>query len=1071
MNKDKGREKNSEVMGRENNPGKTAAASPKDYKILYEQEVVKNRNLYLSLFRDQKTIMMMVDVSTMRIMDANQAAVGFYGYPYETLTKMYAYQLSTYSKKKLSERLRQAASGEQTPFFGQHKLANNTIRDVIVRNGRINFEGKELLFITVYDITERTKIRKSLEDSELKFRKAFRISPDSININRMEDGMYIEINDGFTAITGYTREDVIGKTSLEIDIWAEKEKRDKLVEILKEKGAAHNFPALFRKKNGNTIHGLMSANIINIKGIPHILSVTRNMEEYTKTREALEQSELKFRKIFRTSPDTITISRLEDGRYVEVNENFTIISGYSQKEAKGRTAFDLNIWYDNKERNKLVKVLKEKGFVQNLPVRFRIKNKDIIHCLISANIIDIEGEPYILSIIRNIEEYVKTREALEQSESKFRKAFTISPDAIAITHMETGLYVEINEGFTGMTGYTRDEIVGKTAAEIAIWADIKERGKLLLALKKKGFVKDHPASFRTKNGDIIHALVSANLIDINGKHHIISITRDIEDYLKATEAFRQSEHRYKTLFRLLPAGLMLINDAGTILDANPTYCKNIGYKAEDIIGEKIWKVVNNPLQEKKEHILNYLPTIPENKVAEKEVVNFRKNGDPLYLHLFETRILLENNQPAVLSISMDVTREKHIREELARNTQRLKEAQDIGRLGSWELDWKARKLHWSEGMYRLLELDTSQAPDYGLFQQRIHPDDIEATRHMLKESIKSGKSFKHIHRLLLEDNKIKWVIERGKSFYDKSGKVIRTHGTIQDITRLKETEDKLMELNELLEEKVRDRTARLKKKQQDLSKLLNDMQMIQQKLRNTNYALQNLNHELEAFSYSVSHDLKAPLRAIHGFTTILKEEYYTNLDQEGKTLADDILAEADRMAEIIDALLQLSRTGRKNLNFVEFDLAPLARSVFIEQKKQYNLPQARLEIHNLPPVFADYSLIKQLMVNLFSNALKYSANEPYPLVEIGISEDEKIDETVFYVKDNGVGFDEESAGKMFDAFRRLHSKKEFEGTGIGLAIAKRIVTRHVGEIWAKSQPGNGATLFFTLPKTDKQQES
>ncbi len=478
--------------------------------------------------------------------------------------------------------------------------------------------------------------------------------------------------------------------------------------------------------------------------------------------------------------------------------------------------------------------------------------------------------------------------------------------------------------------------------------------------------------------------------------------------------------------------------------------------------------MNNPLQEKKEQILTYIPTIPKNKVVEKEVVNFRKDGKPLYLHLYETRIILENNQPAVLSISLDVTREKNIREELAKNMERLKEAQEIGRLGNWELDWQAKKLLWSDGMYRMLELSPSQPPNYNLFQKHIHPDDLKASREALKESIKSGKPFKHIHRLLI-DNKVKWVIERGKSFYDKNKRLVRTHGTIQDITRLKETEDQLKELNELLEKKVRDRTAKLKKKQRDLSNLLDDMQMVQQKLRNTNITLQYLNHELEAFSYSVSHDLKAPLRAIHGFTTILKEDYYPILDQAGKMLADDILSEADRMAEIIGALLQLSRTGRKNLNFVEFDLSPLAQSIFMEQRKQYNLPQARLEIHELPPVYADYSLIKQLMTNLLSNALKYSAKEPYPLVEIGIGNHEKSNITFFYVKDNGVGFDEESAEKMFDTFRRLHSKKEFEGTGIGLAIAKRIITRHGGKIWAKSQHSKGATLFFTLSETDKQE--
>jgi len=945
MNQDKNNNKDTPASTRKSSVMDAVGIAPAEYKRLYEKEATKNRNLYLSLFWDQKTIMMMVEVSTMRIVDANQAAVAFYGYPYEILTKMYAYQLTTFPKEKLAKRIQQASNQEQIPFYGQHILANKEVRDVEVRNAEINFEGRELLFVTVYDITERVKAKKALERSEEKFRKIFKTSPDAVSISSIKEGKYIEVNEGFTAITGYTPEETEGKTSSEIDIWVDKKDRNRLVKILKEKGSVKNFAAQFRMKDGSIIHGLMSSNIIEINGLPHILSITRNIEEFVKTNEALRQSEMKFRKAFKISPDSININRIEDGMYVDINEGFTAITGYTAEDVRGKTSHEINIWVDSKDREYLVKTLKKKGVMRNFAARFRMKN-----------------------------------------------------------------------------------------------------------------------------GSIIHGLMSANFIDINGEPHILTVTRNIEDYVKTNEAFQQSEQRYKTLFNLLPAGLMLIDDRGTILDANPTYCKNIGYAAEEIIGEKIWKVVNNPLQEKKEQILNYIPSIPKDKIAEKEVINFRKDGEPIYLHLYETRILLENNQPAVLSISMDVTREKYIREELAKNTHRLKEAQNIGRLGSWELDWQAKKLYWSDGMYHLLELSPSQLPNYSLFQQRIHPDDLKASREVLKEAIKSGKSFKHIHRLLLEDNKIKWVIERGKSFYDKNKRIVRIHGTIQDITRLKETEDKLRELNELLEERVRDRTVKLKKKQQDLSKLLNDMQVIQQKMRNTNYALQNLNHELEAFSYSVSHDLKAPLRAIHGFTTILKEEYYTNLDQEGKTLADDILMETERMAEIIDALLHLSRTGRKSLTFVEFDLAPLARSIFIEQEKQYNLPQARLYIHELPTVYADYSLIKQLMANLFSNALKYSANEPYPLVEIGISEDEKIDETVFYVKDNGVGFEEESAGRMFDAFRRLHSKKEFEGTGIGLAIAKRIITRHGGKIWAKSQPGKGASLFFTLSGTDKREE-
>ena len=942
MNQDKVSKENSRISVKKDNSGKTAAASPKDYKMLYEKEVARNRNLYLSLFRDQKTIMIMVEVSTMRIVDANRAAVSFYGYPYETLTQMYAYQLTTLPKEELAKRLRHTSKQEQTPSLGQHKLANNDIRDVEVRNGKINYEGRELLFVIVYDITERTRAQKELEKSEEKFRKVFKTSPDSVIISRIEDGKFIEVNEGFTAISGYTQQEAIGKTSFEIGIWVYKEERKKLVEILKKKGTVKNFATLFRMKNGKIFHGLMSANIISISGILHILSVTRNVEKYIKTRGALRQSEIKFRKAFKISPDAININRLEDGMYVEINDGFTAITGYTQEDALGKTSLEIDIWADKEKRNEMVKILKEKGSVQNFQARFR-----------------------------------------------------------------------------------------------------------------------------KKDGNIIHGLMSANIIDINGVPHILSVTRNIEEYVKTYEALQQSEQRYRTLFHLSPAGVLLLDEAGTVLEANPTYCKNIGYTAKEIVGEKIWKVVNNPLQEKKEHILNYIPTIPKNKIAEKEVVNIRKNGELLFLHLYETRILLENNKPAILSISMDVTREKHIREELAKNTERLKEAQEIGKIGSWELNWQTKELYWSDEMYRLLELNLSQNLDYGRFRQTIHPEDLKTGLEILKESVKNGTPFKYIHRFLFKDGRVKWVIERGKSFYDKNGKVIRTHGTIQDITQLKETEDKLKELNESLEKKVLERTAKLKEKQKDMTELLNEMKIVQQELRRSNRTLKNLNHELEAFSYSVSHDLKAPLRAIRGFTTIIKEDYFSTLDENEQVLINDILSETDSMTEIIDALLQLSRTGRKSLNFVEFDLKPLAQSIFSEQQKEYNLPHARFKVHKFPPVFADYTLVKQLMTNLLSNALKYSSHQLQPLVEVGIGEDEKINGTFFYVKDNGVGFDEEASGKMFDAFRRLHSKKEFKGTGIGLAIAKRIVTRHKGKIWAKSKKGEGATFFFTLSESNK----
>ena len=186
MSQDKASKKNSQVSGKEKNPGKLAAASPKDYKMLYEQEVVKNRELYLSFFKKHEAIMLILDPSDGRILDANDAAVKFHGYPYEVLTRMHTHQLIVaLSEKELAKKRHEALTGKRNYFTGQHRLANNEIRDVEVHSGRIDYENKEVIIATIYDITERAKTQKALEESEIKFRKAFKISPDSININQI----------------------------------------------------------------------------------------------------------------------------------------------------------------------------------------------------------------------------------------------------------------------------------------------------------------------------------------------------------------------------------------------------------------------------------------------------------------------------------------------------------------------------------------------------------------------------------------------------------------------------------------------------------------------------------------------------------------------------------------------------------------------------------------------------------------------------------------------------------------------------------------------------------------------
>jgi PAS domain S-box-containing protein len=220
--------------------------------------------------------------------------------------------------------------------------------------------------------------------------------------------------------------------------------------------------------------------------------------------------------------------------------------------------------------------------------------------------------------------------------------------------------------------------------------------------------------------------------------------------------------------------------------------------------------------------------------------------------------------------------------------------------------------------------------------------------------------------------------------------------------------------------------------------------------------------ELEAFSYSVSHDLRAPLRAIDGFSKLLYEDYYAQLDPEGRRIIDVIRNSTMRMGHLIDGLLAFSRLGRQTMGSSEVDMGELAREAFNEVAAGETERPIELKIMELPPVVGDRVLMRQVFVNLISNALKFTRNSHPAIIEIGWKPGG--DQNVFYVRDNGVGFDMQYVGKLFGVFQRLHGVNEFEGTGLGLAIVQRIIHKHGGRVWAEGAVGEGATIFFAMPK-------
>jgi light-regulated signal transduction histidine kinase (bacteriophytochrome) len=256
---------------------------------------------------------------------------------------------------------------------------------------------------------------------------------------------------------------------------------------------------------------------------------------------------------------------------------------------------------------------------------------------------------------------------------------------------------------------------------------------------------------------------------------------------------------------------------------------------------------------------------------------------------------------------------------------------------------------------------------------------------------------------------------------------------VSNITDRKMAEDSLRVLKDELEERIVQRTAQL----------------------------EALNKELEAFSYSVSHDLRAPLRAVHGYTKILLEDYEDKLDEEGKRICGIVLSSATQMGELIDDLLSFSRIGRSSINPHMLDMKQIAMSVCEDLVGETGPQNDLIKIDNLHKAFGDPTLIKRVWNNLLSNAVKYSSKEANPEIEVGSKKENE--SFVYYVKDNGVGFDMQYGHKLFGVFQRLHSETEFEGNGVGLAIVQRIILKHGGKVWAEGEVGKGATFYFSLP--------
>jgi PAS domain S-box-containing protein len=800
-----------------------------------------------------------------------------------------------------------------------------------------------------------------------------------------------------------------------------------------------------RQKSGSTFFAELSAKMLT-NG--HYQAIVRDITERKHVEKILQESEERYRLVSELTSDYAYKDRVEeDGNIVPewFTESFTRITGYTLEETRVPGFWQRLVHPED------LPVLSEhmqnvlSGQPDTKEMRIFTKQGEVRWLKDYANPIWSPGHKRIVALYGAVQDVTEHKQA-EENLRRFRLLSEHSRDIILFMGYQDGQILDANAAAVQAYGYSRDELLSLTIQDLRASDTLSQTVTQMTEAEANGILFE--TVHRRRDGSTFPVEVSSQGATIGGVRTLISIIRDITERKNAEKALTESEARFRSLFEQSADAILLLEN-GVFTDCNPATVEMMRAGSKQQMLSLHPSRLSPPSQpdgrpsaEKADEMIRIALERGSHRF---EWIHRRLDGTDFPVEILLTSIATEDRQ-VIHTVWRDITERKQIElalqeahDELERKVQeRTAALSEANALLQALMDNMPDHIYFKDTKSRFIRNSQSQANLLGLRDpsEAVGKTDFDFFPHAAKsyaeeqEVMRSGRPLVDFEEWVLwPDGREMWVSTTKMPLRNSEGETIGIFGISRDITERKRSEQAIRQLNADLEKQAEQ--------------------------------LQAANKELEAFSYSVSHDLRAPLRAIDGYTRILVEDYESILDDEGKRICGVISREAQRMGQLIDDLLAFSRLGRKEMYASRIDMKALAASVFDELLKEEKRENIDFNLRDLPMAQGDSSLIRQVWVNLLSNAIKFTSKKGRAIIEVGSQE--STDEDIYYVRDNGAGFDMEYSNKLFGVFQRLHSESEFNGTGVGLAIVQRIIRRHDGRVWAEGEVEQGATFYFALP--------